>query len=124
MITQVSFNTSPIRIGERRLLRVWGDEPFAAEIKCFVENPPPPVFKSCPECGTFSINSGEPLVITPSDVVFANNEGSLEITVRDNSGDERQFSLKVISGTSLINITGTSSAPSSSSSSGGSALPI
>lgn len=104
MIQSIHLDTGPIRVGELRLLRAWGDEPLAVEIKCFVEKPPPSEFKHCPECGTFIVKNGQSIQIIPSHSVFANSEGSLEILIRDQSGDERQVSLQVISGINLMNL--------------------
>lgn len=96
MITSIAFDDRPIHIGEQRPIRAWGDEPITIEIKCFTSAPPPPGFKPCPECGTFHIISGEEIYVIPSPSVFTGNQGTLNVTVRDRTGDERQFILAVL----------------------------
>jgi hypothetical protein len=85
-----------MEIGEQRLLFAQSDTIVSVEIKCFVQNPPPPGYKPCPSCGTLEAKPGRPVSITASAEVFSISRGTLEIRVRDESGDERHFSVPII----------------------------
>src|ERR1041385_8354306 len=93
---QVSFSTEPIAVGEARVLRVDGQEPISLNIKCFVNKPPPPGFKPCPECGSVIIKSGEARLITVPKKAFAQGGGSLVIVVKDRTGETASFKLEVM----------------------------
>lgn len=95
MIRTIDFDRRPIKVGEWRPLTPQGDGPFVVEIKCFVDNPPPPGYKACDECGKFEIENNETIQITPSPSIFSQSPGRLDITVRDRTGDQREFSLMV-----------------------------
>src|SRR5450830_383725 len=97
MIDRIEFLEEPLEAGESRDLLVWGRDPLEVEIECFVEKPPPPGFRGCPECGSFPLTSGEALAITASPTVFADGTGTLMITIRDADNDKRLIRLHVIS---------------------------
>jgi hypothetical protein len=96
MIKNIEFDDRPMEVGEQRLLYAESDYKVAVEIKCFVQNPPPPGYKPCPSCGILDQKPGQPLVITASAELFSVSPGSLEITVRDGSGDEKHFSVAIV----------------------------
>ena len=100
MISWVSLLTTPMKPGETRDVAVWGDEPHTVAIKCFVNTPPPPGFKECSTCGSYSLNSGIALKIVASDTLFRGPvgriAGNLSIQITDNTGDQKTFTIEII----------------------------
>lgn len=95
MIRDVKFDESPIEAGKRRALQAWSDKDLSVAIRCFTKDPPPPDYKSCPACGVIRAQSGEIVYIVADENVFLEPGGRVEVVVRDESGDERQFRLTV-----------------------------
>jgi hypothetical protein len=96
MIEHVALDLAPLTAGEAREITVWTDAaPVSVKIRCFVEYPPPPDYRTCAECGSFSIGSGEITTFTASQKVFATAEGFLVLEVIDAAQDERRFELRV-----------------------------
>jgi hypothetical protein len=69
--------STPLKPGDTFALSIDGDEPARVKIKCFVQYPPPPKYKECPECGEFTLSVNLPMAVTVSDL-FWNNSGKLE----------------------------------------------
>jgi hypothetical protein len=95
MIYNVDFDSAPLTPGESRTMRINSSTPLTVEIKCFVRSPPPPGFKPCAACGSFSRESGENFVIVADQRLFRSFAGELEIYIKDETGDSRQISIPV-----------------------------
>lgn len=96
MITNINFDTGPIRPGESRPLDVWSNTgPIFVAIQCFREPPQPAQLTSCQECGSYTFAPGDHFVVTASRRVFTQRSGYLRVVVRDASGDTREFTLSV-----------------------------
>ncbi len=95
MITRVDFSEASIAPGESRLLQAWSDVgPLFVAIECFREPPSPPNLTTCDECGSYSMQSGQSIEVKAS-MIFESVSGHIRVVVRDMSGDEREFKLKV-----------------------------
>lgn len=92
----IEFSTEPISAGSVRPIRIAGKKPIEIEIKCFTQKPPPPGFKACKECGTFSANSGELRHIFAPIEPFQTAGGELIIVCRDATGETQEFALKIV----------------------------
>ena len=95
MIQDIEFDLSPIGAGATRDMVVRGGGPFDIELKCFVQNPPPPGYKPCRECGTIRAHDGETVQIKASADRFASG-GTLSVTVTDQDGDARDLHITVL----------------------------
>jgi hypothetical protein len=95
MIRNIEFDLSPIDAGATRDMVVRGRGPFVIELKCFVQNPPPPGYKPCRECGTIRAQDGESVLIKASAKSFASG-GTLSMTVTDRDGDARDLNITVL----------------------------
>ena len=95
----VMINTSPMIAGETRSLRVDGAiDPIKVEIRCFTTTPPPAGFKPCPECGSYTIQSGQDFDFSASASTFgwSSSQGDeLEVLVRDATGNSQFFKIQV-----------------------------
>lgn len=96
MIREVIFDDGPIQPGERRPLRAWADTPMAIAIRCFTDQPPPPGYKPCQSCGVIELRSGEQTYITADRRFFERVKGELHISIKDHTGDHREFRLDVL----------------------------
>ena len=106
MISEVLFDTSPMTVGETRMLIVVADSPLAIAIQCFGSPPRPPVPRPCPECGEFSVAPGIPLPVTATASAL---RGFLDINIRDAQGDTRQIIIPVrLDDTEAMGSSGTS----------------
>jgi hypothetical protein len=82
--------------GETRSLLIEASEPSSVEIRCFVEKPPPPGYRGCPECGTLKkIANNREVSITASRQIFGRSAGYLELTIIDATEDRRVIRLAV-----------------------------
>lgn len=95
MIQDVEFDDSSMNPGERRRMTITGTARITVSIKCFITKPPPPGFKSCPECGTINATSGQPFEVAANSRLFSTSEGTLEIDIKDSEGDARHYSVSV-----------------------------
>jgi hypothetical protein len=95
MIRHIDLLTTPMKPGEIRDLTIWGDEPHAIAIKCFLWTPPPPGFKECPTCGEFNTTNGVSIKIAASENLFVNVGGQLRISITDSAGDRRELDIDV-----------------------------
>jgi hypothetical protein len=95
MIRHVAFLSTPMKPGEVRDLAVWADEPNTIAIKCYLWTPPPPGFKECDTCGSFTVPNAVAVKIVASQL-FMNNPGQLKITVSDSTGDTKSFDIDVV----------------------------
>jgi hypothetical protein len=106
MIQRVQFDRSPMAAGEQRLLSVVADAPIAVGIECFVQNPPPPGVRPCSACGSYSVGSGESLMVVADEYTFRQDGGRLIIKIVDAAGDHRQFTIEVSADTDTSNRSG------------------
>ena len=96
MITDITFNAKPIRLGEHRFIRVWSDTgPIHLAIECFRQPPAPPQLQACPECGSYKLLPGQEFFVTASPSVFLQHTGYLRVEISDASGDFHVFNLTV-----------------------------
>ena len=65
------------------------------QIKCFIATPPPPGYRPCAECGSYSIQQGQTIQIEASQYLFSNGQGGLDITITDLDGDMVRIQLRV-----------------------------
>ena len=97
MIRDVKFDTSPIHPGEKRPLQAWADTRMTVAIKCFTKAPPPPGYKACPSCGEIKMDSGETTYVEAHYGTFERaKDGRLDVKIRDLTGDERAYHLRVL----------------------------
>ena len=92
MISTVTLDTSPMSLGETRMLTVVAASPIGITIECFGSPPSPPVLQPCPECGEFTVRPGEALPVVATASALG---GFLAILIRDGEGDIRQFRIPV-----------------------------
>ena len=95
MITSVDFLTEPMAPGEERLFTAFADTPMTVAIQCFRKPPDPAQLVPCGECGSYSVSSGDTVVVQASVAVFTRTPGYLRVLVQDSSGDERSFVVQV-----------------------------
>jgi len=86
--------------GNVREIVAESDRPFfTVEIECFVNDPPPPGLKPCPQCGVLAsrqFRSGEPIQIDLDDMV-PGAAGVVQMTLVD-SNDRHMLSLQFARG--------------------------
>lgn len=97
MIRVVQFDEHQATPGQRRLLELEGNEPFRVSTSCFIDSPPPPGFRSCPECGSRVIRSHELLVLTIPRFFGETRHGRLFIRIVDAVGEVLQLQVEVVS---------------------------
>jgi hypothetical protein len=95
MIEAFEYPQYELRPGDTYHLKVVAPEPIAVKIKCFKSSPPPPGYRSCEECGSFRVRSGETLFLSVSETAFREVTGGIDVTVEDRTGDSRQVRLVV-----------------------------
>jgi len=95
MIQHVLFDLSPMAAGEERSLSVIADAPIAVGIECFVQNPPPPGLRPCSACGSFTVGSGEAVMVIADQSTFRRDGGRLIINVVDATGDRRRIVVEI-----------------------------
>ena len=81
--------------GESRDFTLTSASPATAKIKCFISSPPPPGYRPCAECGTYSLQQGQTIQIEANQYLFSNARGGLEITITDLDGDVIKIELLV-----------------------------
>lgn len=92
MAAKIDVDLNQMRPGETRLFTVYGSEPLAVEVKCFVTDPPPPSFRPCPACGSQKMkNGGTAKVFAPPDFMG----GSIHISVEDADGDRTDATIEM-----------------------------
>jgi hypothetical protein len=96
MIDTFEYPQYELRPGDSYELRVVAPEPISVEIKCFKSSPPPPGYRSCKECGSFRVRSGESLSLFVSRAAFKEVTGGIDVTVEDSTGDSRHVRLSVV----------------------------
>jgi len=96
MIEIVEFDRSPAERGIVRRLILSGDGPFRVSTSCFVDTPPPPGFRPCPECSTWTVNALEPVDIEVSPKFWRRKGGEIQVRIEDATGVRRVLSLKVL----------------------------
>ena len=95
MITRIDFSGLPMSPGESRPLTVWSDAgPLFVAIQCFREPPTPAHLTTCQECGSYSVNSGESITVTASEI-YETVPGHMTATIRDRAGDHRVIRLNI-----------------------------
>ena len=95
MIDSIDYPTYPLEAGDSFSITVLAAEPILLKIKCFVTRPPPPSYRACAECGSISVQSGDPAHFSVSQNAFASAGGFLEVMVVDGDGDKRRVRLAV-----------------------------
>lgn len=96
MIEVFEYPRVALRPGDAYELMVRAAEPISVQIKCFKSAPPPPGYRACEECGSFSVQSGERLRLHVSESAFRQVTGGIDITVQDSQGDKRNVRLLVV----------------------------
>ena len=94
MTIQYNFNTRPMSPGESRNFTLTSSTPAKLQIKCFITSPPPG-YRPCTECGTYSLQQGQSIQIEASQYLFSRARGGLEIIIKDLDGDVIRIQLKV-----------------------------
>lgn len=97
MEPKIFIESEVIVAGQKTVASVEGSEPLFIEILCFVNNPPPADYKPCPECGSFSVNSGEQFEIMANYRLFSLGNGHLEVSVLDSQGNKVTKKIGVLS---------------------------
>ena len=95
MTIQYDFDARPISPGESRDFTLTSSTPSQVQIKCFIATPPPPGYRPCAECGSYSIQQGQTIQIEASQYLFSNAQGGLDITITDLDGDVVRIQLRV-----------------------------
>jgi hypothetical protein len=95
MTIQYDFDTRPMVPGEMREFTLTSSEPATVRIKCFITSPPPPGYRPCAECGTYSIQQGQTIQIEASQLLFSMAQGGLDITISDLEGEVIMINLQV-----------------------------
>lgn len=97
MKPKIFVESEVVVAGQKTVASVEGSEPLFIEILCFVTNPPPADYKPCPECGSFSVNSGEQFDVKASYRLFSLGNGHLEVSVLDSQGNKVTKKIDVLS---------------------------
>ncbi len=83
MPVKIDIDPGPLGPGKTRAYSVYGHEPIAVEVKCFVIHPPPPSFRGCPACGSRQMHDGERgQLVVPFDFL----QGNISISATDAAG--------------------------------------
>lgn len=81
-------------LGQEIQLSAIGDLPLTIEIGCFVDRPPPPRFKGCPECQIHSARSGEAITFRVDPDTWREQSGRYNIRISDASTDYVEIRLR------------------------------
>ena len=54
-------------------------QPGTTQIKCFLRKPPPPGFKPCYACGSFTVSAGESFPIYADPMLFSGTQGEIHV---------------------------------------------
>jgi hypothetical protein len=92
MIRNVDVDLSPLEPGEERDVRVDGDGPFTVSLHCFVLNPPPPGYRTCPECRVQVVNVSQPFHFRAPRQLAG---GRLVIRIVDAVGEQEEIAIEV-----------------------------
>ncbi len=76
-------------------IRVVGTGRIQMSIKCFVYNPPPPEFKSCPECGTLNFKSNQTTSFLREMTGIQERTDRLNLNITDEDNDLVRIRLNV-----------------------------
>lgn len=98
MAIQYSFDSRPFTPGESREFTLTSSSPATVSIRCFVSAPPPPGYRPCAECGTYTLTQGQSIRIEASHGLFSRSKGGLEVTVVDQDGDVVKIPIRVTTG--------------------------
>ena len=90
------FDARPLLLGTSRDFTLTSRAPAEVQIKCFITTPPPPGYRPCAECGSYSIQQGQTIQIEASRYLFSNAQGGLYITITDLDGDVVEIQLRVV----------------------------
>jgi len=94
----IEIDRSPIRPGERRTLTLLGRGSFEYSTACFVDQPPPPGFRGCRECGSNLIDVHERMdvaITAPTD--WPGTQNRFRIVVTEPDGVTHYIDLQVLS---------------------------
>jgi hypothetical protein len=81
----MAFEIEALSQGRNNYISVEGKNPITIEIKCFVRTPPPSGFKTCPECGSFRVISGQQqLILSNEKVIQRTDTVNIRIVDADN----------------------------------------
>lgn len=95
MAIQYDFDARPMSPGESRDFTLTSAAPARVQVRCFITAPPPPGYRPCAECGSYSIQQGQTIQIEASQYLFSKTQGGLDITVTDSDGDVVRIQLRV-----------------------------
>lgn len=92
MPARIDVDTQPMRPGETRPYTVYGSGLLAVAVKCWVTEPPPPEFRTCPACGSQQMGDGDVgQIAVPLDFT----EGSIQISIEDSDGGRADATISV-----------------------------
>ncbi|MDO6693842.1 hypothetical protein Q4574_11130 [Aliiglaciecola sp. 3_MG-2023] len=89
-----SFENTPFKAGQSKVFRSDNQSKITLDIKCFVDDPPPPGFMPCGECGSFELAKEEEKLIT-ADLRTFKRGGRIVLTVSDRYGNEETICVVV-----------------------------
>jgi len=98
MAIQYDFSVRPMSPGESRDFTLNSASPAQVHVRCFVSSPPPPGYKPCAECGSYSMQQGQTIPIEANRNLFSRARGGLEIEVQDSDGDVIKIRVDVVGG--------------------------
>ncbi|OEK04235.1 hypothetical protein BFP71_12180 [Roseivirga misakiensis] len=84
---RVELESDRLRFNQQGSLIAHSDSEIEISILCFTQPPRPPKLSPCSECGDFQIESGQRFFFTPNPILFRENEGYLELTIRNTEGE-------------------------------------
>ena len=96
VISVVGLSLRPMEEGERRYFVIRGDGPFAVDISCFVDSPPPPGFRPCAECGSRVVQVNERIELVASGAFSRSRRGALLIRIVDREGAMEEIRIQVV----------------------------
>lgn len=93
MIQQIDFPTNLVHVDDPIEITIHAPDPITVRVACFVNQPPPPRYKTCAECLTYTVANGGKFILIPNKTTWSNQQGDYgyEFTVTDATGDTRSF---------------------------------
>lgn len=98
MMSKILFDQQALLPGEAREFQVWSDaSKILVRVECFKTGSDKPAGKdTCPQCGSFTVASGQKFRAIASLGVFKKDTGYVLVSIKDSKGDRKAFKIPVI----------------------------
>ncbi len=95
MTTIEAFEGGTLSPGGSKEFVLHGAGPFRVTTQCFVDDPPPPGFRSCPECSSFEVAEDVSFRVECPEQLWERGQGHMLLDVVDAHGERARFRLNV-----------------------------